>query len=118
MKSAFPESRHTRVVRWQRRAEVLTQPNLPCLAGYYALNVTAGCPNECHYCYAQTYAHHPGWGTVAFYGNLLPRLREELPQMKEKPRLGRYRPPFQGHGEKCGRAVPPRRTNTLSMMSD
>jgi DNA repair photolyase len=47
-------------VNWQRRAGVLTQPKLPCLAAYHALNLTAGCPNECHYCYAQTYAHHPG----------------------------------------------------------
>jgi len=76
-----------RVVQWQRRACVLTQPKLPCLAAYHALNLTAGCPNECHYCYAQTYAHHPGWGTVAFYGNLLSRLREEWSEMRAKPQL-------------------------------
>ncbi|KPL09159.1 hypothetical protein AMJ85_07120, partial [candidate division BRC1 bacterium SM23_51] len=67
-------------MKWQRRAGLFTQPKLPCLAAYHALNLTAGCPNECHYCYAQTYAHHPGWGTVAFYANLLSRLREEWPE--------------------------------------
>jgi len=76
-----------RILQWQRRAGVFTQPKLPCLAAYHALNLTAGCPNECHYCYAQTYAHHPGWGTVAFYGNLLSRLREEWSEMRAKPKL-------------------------------
>jgi DNA repair photolyase len=76
-----------RVLGWQRRSCLLTQPKLPCLATYHALNLTAGCPNECRYCYAQSFAYHPGWGTVAFYANFLSRLREELPAMREKPRL-------------------------------
>ncbi len=74
-----------RVVEWRRRAEVLPQPKLPCLSRYHTINLTAGCPNECVYCYTQTYRHHPGWGKVAFYSNMLERLREELPEMKRKP---------------------------------
>lgn len=70
--------RTLRVLRWQRRAEVLTRPKLPCLAEFHTVNLTAGCPNECRYCYAQSYAHHPGWGKVAFYANAKDKLKEEL----------------------------------------
>lgn len=76
-----------KVVAWQRRAEVLTRPKLPCLGGFHTLNLSAGCPNECRYCYAQSYAHHPGWGTVAFYANALEKLRTDLARLREKPRL-------------------------------
>jgi hypothetical protein len=31
-----------RVVTWQRRAEVLTHPKLPCLAEFHTLNLSAG----------------------------------------------------------------------------
>ena len=67
-----------KVVAWQRRAEVLTRPKLPCLAEFHTVNLTAGCPNECRYCYAQSYAHHPGWGKVAFYANAKDKLKDEL----------------------------------------
>jgi DNA repair photolyase len=75
------------VVAWQRRAEVLTHPKLPCLAEFHTLNLSAGCPNECRYCYAQSYAHHPGWGTVAYYANALEKLRGELARPRVTPRL-------------------------------
>jgi DNA repair photolyase len=76
-----------RVVAWQRRAEVLTHPKLPCLASFHTINLTAGCPQECRYCYAQSYAHHPGWGTVAYYSNARDKLREELARLRQRPRL-------------------------------
>ncbi|MFC1601573.1 radical SAM protein [Candidatus Sumerlaeota bacterium] len=76
-----------RVVERQRRASVLTRPKLPCLAPYHTMNLSAGCPNECVYCYAQSYNHHPGWGTVAVYTNVLDKLLDEYPRMREKPRL-------------------------------
>jgi hypothetical protein len=72
--SAASEGR-LRVVAWQRRAEVLTHPKLPCLATFHTINLTAGCPQECHYCYAQSYVHHPGWGTVAYYSNARDKLK-------------------------------------------
>ena len=80
-------SSRLRIVEWQRRAAVLGRPKLPCLAPYHTLNLTAGCPNECRYCYAQSYDHHPGWGTVAFYSNMAARLKEEFPRMREKPSM-------------------------------
>ena len=76
-----------KVVAWQRRAEVLTRPKLPCLTDFHTINLSAGCPNECRYCYAQSYAHHPGWGTVAYYANAREKLKEELARLRRKPRL-------------------------------
>jgi len=76
-----------KVVAWQRRAEVLTRPKLPCLAAFHTINLSAGCPNECRYCYAQSYAHYPGWGTVAYYANAKERLQEELARLRQQPRL-------------------------------
>lgn len=76
-----------KVIAWQRRAEVLTRPKLPCLAAFHTINLSAGCPNECRYCYAQSYARHPGWGTVAFYANARAKLMDELARLKEPPRL-------------------------------
>ena len=83
-----------KVVAWQRRAEVLTRPKLPCLAAFHTLNLSAGCPNECRYCYAQSYAHHPGWGTVAYYANAREKLKDELARMSEaRPGQARLRQP-------------------------
>ena len=75
-----------KVVSWQRRAEVLTRPKLPCLAEFHTVNLTAGCPNECRYCYAQSYAHHPGWGKVAFYANAKEKLKDELAGVRQSSR--------------------------------
>ncbi len=76
-----------KVVAWQRRAEVLTRPKLPCLSAFHTINLSAGCPNECRYCYAQSYAHHPGWGTVAYYANAREKLVQELVHLRRSPRL-------------------------------
>lgn len=78
--------RSLKLVAWQRRAEVLTRPQLPCMGGYHTINLSAGCPNECRYCYAQSYAFHPGWGTVAFYANAKDKLKKELARPRPKPR--------------------------------
>jgi DNA repair photolyase len=75
------------VVAWRRRAEVLTRPKLPCLAAFHTINLSAGCPNECRYCYAQSYAYHPGWGKVAYYANAREKLKEELARLRQRPRL-------------------------------
>lgn len=85
--AAAADDHPLKVVVWERKTAALTRPALPCLAGFHTLNLTAGCPNECRYCYAQSYEQHPGWGTVAFYANMLGKLREELPRLREKPRL-------------------------------
>lgn len=75
------------LVQWTRRAPMLGRPKLPCLSRYHAINLTAGCPNECVYCYAQTYGYHPGWGKVAVYRNGLDMVRRELDAMREKPTM-------------------------------
>jgi len=71
----------------ERRSAVLNHPSLPCLAEHYTINLTAGCPNQCRYCYAQSFAHHPGWGQVLFYANSLDLLRAELGRRRMSPRL-------------------------------
>ena len=79
------QCRPDKLLRWTRRADVLTKVPLPCLASYHALNLMAGCPNDCVYCYAQHYDYLPPRGTVAFYGNVLKRLRDEFPRLRKKP---------------------------------
>jgi DNA repair photolyase len=71
----------------RRRAAVLTHPSLPCLERHYTINLTAGCPNRCRYCYAQSFAHHPDWGRVLFYANSLELLRAELARKRHMPEL-------------------------------
>lgn len=74
-----------RVIHRMRKGPILRHPLLPCLAPYHTINLTSGCPNRCAYCYAQSYGHHPGWGTVIFYGNTLELLEKELPRKRKKP---------------------------------
>ncbi len=71
----------------QRRSNVLGHPSLPCLRRHYTVNLTAGCPNRCRYCYAQSMAHHPGWGRLMFYANSLDLLRRELARRRRAPGL-------------------------------
>lgn len=75
------------VVETERKSPVLNHPSLPCLSRHYTINLTAGCPNRCRYCYAQSFAHHPGWGKVLFYANSLDLLRRELPRKRKRPQL-------------------------------
>jgi DNA repair photolyase len=86
-RKATAESSGIKILRWQRRAEVVTKASLPCLAAYHTLNLTAGCPNACVYCYAQHYAHNPGPGRLAYYVNAADRLRAEFPRMRERPTI-------------------------------
>jgi DNA repair photolyase len=74
-----------KVIQKSRRGPILRHPVLPCLAPYHTLNLTSGCPNRCVYCYAQSYGHHPGWGTVVFYSNTFELLFKELPRKRIKP---------------------------------
>ncbi len=71
----------------KRRGAVLTHPLLPCLKPFHTLNLTAGCPNECFYCYTQSYNFVPRWGTVIYFENTFERLQAELPRMRKKLRL-------------------------------
>ena len=71
----------------ERNSPALRHPSLPCLAEHFTINLTAGCPHECCYCYAQSFAQHPGWGEVRFYANSLELLRGELARRRRLPQL-------------------------------
>jgi len=75
------------IVEVDRKTNVLKHPSLPCLSRYHTINLTAGCPYECRYCYAQSFRSHPGPGKVTFYANTLDLLRRELPRKRKKPAL-------------------------------
>jgi len=75
------------LIEQERKTSPLTRPLLPCLSKYHTINLTCGCPNECVYCYAQSYDFHPGWGTVVYYSNMVERLKKSLPRMRRKPEL-------------------------------
>ena len=76
-----------RLVEVERKSDVLKHPSLPCLSKYHTINLTAGCPYECRYCYAQSFRSYPGLGTVKFYVNTLRRLTCELARKRKKPEL-------------------------------
>ena len=76
-----------RLVEVERKSDVLKHPSLPCLSPYHTMNLTAGCPYECRYCYAQSFRSHPGSGKVIFYSNTLQRLSAELARKRKKPEL-------------------------------
>jgi len=75
------------VIKVERKSNVLGRPALPCLSKYHTINLTAGCPYECRYCYAQSFRSYPGRGKINFYADTLERLRQELPRKRKKPEL-------------------------------
>jgi len=78
------------VIEVQRKSSVLKRPSLPCLSAHYTINLMAGCPYECRYCYAQSFQSHPGLGVVRFYANTYEKLRGELPRKRRKPELAYF----------------------------
>ena len=46
----------------ERKSDVLKRPSLPCLSEYHTINLAAGCPYKCRYCYAQSFRSNPGQG--------------------------------------------------------
>ncbi len=76
------------VIEIERKSDALRHPaGHPCLASHYTINLTAGCPSACRYCYAQSFRHHPGVGKVLFYANTLEMVRRELARRRRKPEL-------------------------------
>jgi len=57
------------------------------LQDYHAINLTAGCPFACRYCYAQGYANNPGNGRIVFYANSAEKLAAELTGKRRKPKI-------------------------------
>jgi DNA repair photolyase len=75
------------IIEVSRKTEVLKHPSLPCLSHYYTINLLAGCPYECRYCYARSFRSNPGDGKALFYYNTIDLLRSELFKKREKPGL-------------------------------
>ena len=75
------------IIEVHRKTEVLKHPSLPCLSHFYTINLLAGCPYECRYCYARSYRSNPGNGNVLFYSNTLDLLRREFFKKRKKPGL-------------------------------
>lgn len=70
-----------------RKGAVLTHPAIPCLEPFHTINLTAGCPFSCRYCYAQSFRNYPGKGKVVFYANTFQALVEQLPRKRKAPEL-------------------------------
>ena len=76
-----------RIIEVCRKSEVLKHPSLPCLSHFHTINLLAGCPYECRYCYARSYRSNPGNGKVLFYCNTFDLLRCELLRKRKRPVL-------------------------------
>lgn len=48
------------------------------------MDLLAGCPYRCRYCYTQSFRSHPAWEKVIAYGNTLELLRGQLARMQNK----------------------------------
>lgn len=72
------------LIKVERKSDPLTRPTLACLSRYHTLNLTAGCPYECRYCYARSFRSNPGAGNVHFYVNTLELLKKKLPNKRKK----------------------------------
>jgi len=75
------------LINVERKSDPLTRPALACLSHYHTINLTAGCPYECRYCYARSFRSNPGAGKVHFYANTLELLKKQLPNKRKKPEL-------------------------------
>jgi DNA repair photolyase len=82
----------------ERTSKVFSPARLPCLSGMPTLRLATGCVHGCLDCYAQGACGPKGSNKVALVGNVMPKLREELPRRHIKPAavcLDFSRDPFQ-----------------------
>jgi len=84
-----------KLIHHKRKSSLLNKVPLPCITGYYNINVTGGCAFGCIYCYAQGYSSNPKNGTVIFYENAHEKLKTELQRKREKPRIVYFSPSFE-----------------------
>jgi DNA repair photolyase len=75
------------IIREERKSPILARSTLPCLSDAYTINLTAGCPHLCRYCYTQGYSNYPGEGRIKFYAGSARRLEAELSRKRRKPTL-------------------------------
>lgn len=69
----------------ERRSNVLTPSQLPCLNAVPSVNLTEGCAHGCVYCYARSYSRYPGERTVVVYRNTARKIHDELVRKRRKP---------------------------------
>lgn len=77
----------TQLIYTERKTTALRRPALPCLSRHYTVNLLAGCPHRCRYCYAQSFQSNPGHGKIVFYSNTYELLKKELPRKRIKPEV-------------------------------
>jgi DNA repair photolyase len=80
-------NRSAEIVDVFRKTSVLSRPTLPCLSAHHTINLMAGCPHQCLYCYAQSFRSHLGKDKIEFYANAIPLLRDEMTRKRKKPTL-------------------------------
>lgn len=74
-----------KIVRAERKSEVLATSSLSCLSHIPAVNLTSGCAHGCVYCYARGYSTYPGEEMIIIYENTLGKLKKELFYKRIKP---------------------------------
>jgi len=87
-----------RLIKKNRKSNVLTPSQLRCLAKIPTINITTGCIHNCIYCYTKGYSQYPGDGRVILFANTADKLKEELAAKKTKPQAVYFCPscdPFQ-----------------------
>jgi DNA repair photolyase len=70
-----------------RKSTVLRHPSLPCNKSNYTVNLLAGCPSECKYCYARSFRSSPQKGDVHFFANSYELCSDEIRRKRKKPSL-------------------------------
>ena len=87
-----------RLIKKNRKSNVLTPSQLRCLSKTPTINITSGCFHNCIYCYTKGYSQYPGDGQVILFANTANKLKEELARKRKKPQAVYFCPscdPFQ-----------------------
>ena len=79
------EKNMAKIIRQQRKSSVLRRPTLPCLSQYHTINLFAGCPYKCRYCYARSFRSYNNNGYIILYSNTYELLKNELNKKRRKP---------------------------------
>lgn len=87
-----------RLIKKNRKSNVLTPSQLRCLSKTPTINITSGCFHNCVYCYTKGYSQYPGDGKVILFANTADKLKQELVRKRKKPQAVYFCPscdPFQ-----------------------
>lgn len=87
-----------KIITKQRKTSFLTPSGLRCLANLPTVNISAGCANNCIYCYTKGYSVYPGDGLIVIYENMAERIVDEIKRKRRKPTAVYFCPscdPFQ-----------------------